>query len=88
MGNKTLELRPASVDKATVARTIIKQFTGLVDSIMCIGDGKTDEVVFSYLKEVPNSVCVTVGKKRTEAAYYLENVKDVENFLQGFAAKL
>ncbi|ORX62168.1 hypothetical protein DM01DRAFT_1403862 [Hesseltinella vesiculosa] len=75
LGNKTLELRPSSVDKATAVRAIIKDL-GLssIDFMICIGDGKTDEVVFSYLNEFPQSITSTVGKKQTEAQYYIPTV--------------
>lgn len=49
--------------------------------ILCIGDGKTDEVVFQYLNELENSITATVGIKQTEAEYYLEGVKEVESIL-------
>ncbi|CAO3622707.1 unnamed protein product [Cunninghamella blakesleeana] len=81
LGNKTLELRPSSVDKSTAVRAIIKDL-GLasIDFVLCIGDGKTDEVVFSYLNEIPSSITSTVGKKQTEAQYYIPTV-DLVNSL-------
>lgn len=88
LGNKTLELRPASVDKATAARAILKDLDAKegVDFVLCIGDGKTDEVVFSHLTAViPDALTVTVGKKQTEAKYYLESVSSVTELLNGFA---
>ncbi|KAI8809404.1 trehalose-phosphatase-domain-containing protein [Cladochytrium replicatum] len=162
LGNRTLELRPSTVDKASAARAILKDHDipptnaqahlaskprlsdpetklspetilhSLVsedgallgsecDFLLCIGDGKTDEVVFSTLHEtfgvtaVANAgvapadtkngskpttspavglnlamfrnagipfYTVTVGKKQTEALYYVDGVKDVESLLQ------
>ncbi|CAO3615110.1 unnamed protein product [Cunninghamella echinulata] len=81
LGNKTLELRPSSVDKSTAVRAIIKDL-GLasIDFVLCIGDGKTDEVVFSYLNEIPSSITSTVGKKQTEAQSYIPTV-DLVNSL-------
>ncbi|CAG8644408.1 15036_t:CDS:2 [Acaulospora morrowiae] len=83
--NKTLEVRPKTVDKSTAVRAIIKdlnQSRDDVDFILCIGDSKTDEPVFSLLKELmPNCYTSTVGKKQTEAKYYLENVEDVRRLL-------
>ncbi|KAJ3217078.1 Trehalose-6-P synthase/phosphatase complex synthase subunit [Dinochytrium kinnereticum] len=84
LGNKTLELRPSMVDKASAARAILKDLNVTPDEyfILCLGDGKTDEVVFHYLRnEMPGSVTATVGKKQTEAGYYLESVKEVELFI-------
>ncbi|KAI8847205.1 glycosyltransferase family 20-domain-containing protein [Chytridium lagenaria] len=81
LGNKTLELRPSMVDKASAARAIMKDLNVTSDEffILCLGDGKTDEVVFHYLRnEMPDAVTATVGKKQTEAGYFVESVKDVE----------
>lgn len=51
-----------------------------IDFVLCIGDGKTDEVVFSYLNEIPSSITSTVGKKQTEAQSYIPTV-DLVNSL-------
>lgn len=69
------------MDKATAVRAIIKDL-GLssIDFTICIGDGKTDEVVFSYLNEIPHSITSTVGKKQTEAQSYIPTV-DLVNVL-------
>ncbi|CAG8479648.1 5800_t:CDS:10 [Acaulospora colombiana] len=72
-----LEVRPVTVDKSTAVRAIIKdlrQSEDDVDFVLCIGDSKSDEPVFSILKELmPDCYTSTVGKKQTEAKYYLEN---------------
>ena len=83
-GNKTLELRPSSIDKATAAKAILADLktNGEADFLLCIGDGKNDEGLFSLLTE-PWQFTVTVGKKRTEAKYYLDSVRDVEALLLG-----
>lgn len=68
-----------------------------VDFILCVGDGKTDEVVFNLLKGYKSAVTCTVGKKQTEgsftasltyilANYYLESVQDVSALLFGMTA--
>ncbi len=85
IGNKTLELRPSSVDKSTATRAILKDlssFPETCDFLLFIGDGKTDEVVFSMLKETFYAVTCTVGRKKTDAKFYLDNVKEVEQLLQ------
>ncbi|KAJ3105265.1 Trehalose-6-P synthase/phosphatase complex synthase subunit [Phlyctochytrium planicorne] len=89
LGNKTLELRPSMVDKASAARAILKDLNANTDDylILCLGDGKTDEVVFHYLsQDMPGSITATVGKKQTEANYFLDSVKDVEHFVNRLAA--
>lgn len=83
LGNKTLELRPSSIDKSTAVRSILKDL-GLpsIDYILCIGDGKTDEVVFSFLNDIPHAITSTVGKKQTEAHYYIPTVDMVNNLVE------
>lgn len=89
LGNKTLELRPSAIDKATAVRAILKDLhLQDVDFLMCIGDGKTDEVVFSLLNEIPNSITSTVGKKQTEAQSYISNVEQVSHFLDRLGQEL
>ncbi|KAJ1676497.1 Trehalose-6-P synthase/phosphatase complex synthase subunit [Spiromyces aspiralis] len=82
-GDKTVEVRPAAVNTATAIRYILNDLSGKgdeIDFILAIGDGKSDETVFSFLNhEQPyNSLdrvlTSTVGKKQTEAKYYLPDV--------------
>lgn len=86
LGNKTLEVRPSSIDKATAARAIYKDLggdSGMIDFLLCVGDGRTDEVVFSMFQENSFALTATVGKKQTEAKYFVETVQDVEALLEG-----
>ena len=71
------------IDKASSARAIMRDINGTeeCDFLLCIGDGKTDEVVFQYLGEIDNAMTCTVGKKQTEAKTYLDSVRDVEKLL-------
>ncbi|TPX70354.1 alpha,alpha-trehalose-phosphate synthase (UDP-forming) [Spizellomyces sp. 'palustris'] len=91
LGNKTLELRPSMVDKATAARAILKDLGAPKDTdyCLCVGDGKTDEVVFQFLQHEfegdESLITATVGKKQTEAAYYVETVKEVEKLISNMA---
>lgn len=82
LGNKTLELRPSSIDKATAAKAILADLDASTqaDFLLCIGDGKNDEGLFGILTE-PWQYTVTVGKKRTEAHFYLDSVRDVEGLI-------
>ncbi|ORZ31987.1 glycosyltransferase family 20-domain-containing protein [Catenaria anguillulae PL171] len=99
LGNKTVELRPSAVDKSAVARAILRDLAvadgpgaaGEEPFVLCIGDGKTDEPVFALLGErATNAVTVTVGKKQTEAKYFVDNVVEVQALLAGIveSAKL
>lgn len=90
MGNKTLELRPSAADKAMGALVILRDL-GLpeeeVDFCLCIGDGKTDEPVFATLNtDLPGAFTCTVGRKQTEALYYLSDVNQVQDVLRQLAS--
>ncbi|KAG2226359.1 hypothetical protein INT45_000527 [Circinella minor] len=83
LGNKTLELRPSSIDKSTAVRNILKDLQlSTIDYILCVGDGKTDEVVFTLLNDIPQAITSTVGKKQTEAHNYIPNVDMVNNLVE------
>ncbi|CAG8458650.1 2852_t:CDS:2 [Acaulospora morrowiae] len=92
LANKSLEIRPLTVDKSTAVRAIIKDLNQSgedVDFVLCVGDSKTDEPVFALLKELkPDCYTSTVGKKQTEANYYLEDVEGVQRFLEILAREL
>jgi len=89
LGKKTLELRPASVDKSTITKCILRDIRtgqhslGDIDFILCIGDGKTDEPVFTMLNGYHTNECytATVGKKQTEAKFYINTVDEVQSLL-------
>ncbi|KAG0361723.1 Trehalose-6-P synthase/phosphatase complex synthase subunit [Gamsiella multidivaricata] len=95
LGNKTLELRPSSIDKSTSVKAILKDIqadVGPVDFILCVGDGKTDEAVFSCLSnesivgpDAQEVITCTVGQKQTEAKFYLADVPEVESLLVDLA---
>ncbi|KAJ1961707.1 Trehalose-6-P synthase/phosphatase complex synthase subunit [Dispira parvispora] len=90
-GNKTLELRPSSIDKSTPVRAILQDIKNTnggntdIDFILCIGDGKGDEVVFSLLSNNDHAITSTVGRKQTEAKYFVDDVKHVEEILEHLA---
>jgi trehalose 6-phosphate synthase/phosphatase len=68
--------------KKSIERYQLLPETG-IDFILCLGDGKTDEIVFQVLKESFGdvAVCATVGKKQTVAGWYVEDVAQVTNLL-------
>ncbi|KAJ1644440.1 Trehalose-6-P synthase/phosphatase complex synthase subunit [Coemansia asiatica] len=80
-GNKTVEVRPSRIDKAYALRTIVKDLADVdIGFTMAIGDGRGDENVFTYLNaEFPSDQLLTstVGRKSTQAMYYLPNVDSV-----------
>ncbi|KAJ1721086.1 Trehalose-6-P synthase/phosphatase complex synthase subunit [Coemansia erecta] len=89
-GNKTVEVRPSRVDKAYALRTIRRDLEKVdVGFVLGIGDGKGDEGVFNYLSaEFPSDMLVTstVGRKSTQAKYYLPNVDSVLAILSKLVA--
>ena len=68
------------------------------DFILCIGDDASDEKMFRYLKLKQNEIksfnpkakliSITVGKKPSEADYYVNNVKDVQELINKLTLKL
>ena len=76
LGNKTLELRPSSIDKATAAKAILKDLAieGEIDFILCVGDGRTDEVVFQMLQEHEFAYTCTVGRKQTDGIFFISTI--------------
>ncbi len=54
---------------------------------LSVGDDRTDEDMFSALNQLPVSQGVTVttctvGRKRTDAKYYVDNVDEVIELLE------
>ncbi|KAJ1844305.1 Trehalose-6-P synthase/phosphatase complex synthase subunit [Coemansia sp. RSA 2708] len=81
-GNKTVEVRPARVDKAAAFRAILHDLAALpLAFVMAVGDGRGDENVFAYLDSelasVPDLITCTVGRKSTHAKFFLPNVDSV-----------
>lgn len=72
-------MRPSIVDNSNASKAILQDLSD-VEFLLCIGDGKNDESLFTSLNK-DWEYTVTVGKKRTEAGYYVENVKEVQDFL-------
>ncbi|KAI8319857.1 trehalose-phosphatase, partial [Martensiomyces pterosporus] len=84
-GNKTVEVRPSRIDKTYAVKAIMKDLAGVdFGFVMAIGDGRADENVFTYLNRAfpkASLITSTVGRKTTEAKYYLPNVDSVLGIL-------
>ncbi|KAJ1794145.1 Trehalose-6-P synthase/phosphatase complex synthase subunit, partial [Coemansia sp. RSA 2399] len=85
-GNKTVEVRPSRIDKAYALRSIMTNLSDIeFGFIMAVGDGsKYDEHLFAYLASEFSTVPLitsTVGRKCTEAKYYLPDVDSVLTIL-------
>ncbi|KAJ2784728.1 Trehalose-6-P synthase/phosphatase complex synthase subunit [Coemansia javaensis] len=90
-GGKTVEVRPAHVDKAHAFRAILADLAGApFDFIAAVGDGRGDENVFTYLNAefpaLPGLITSTVGRKSTQAKYYLPDVDSVLALLARLSA--
>ncbi len=83
-GKKVIEIRPNinwNKGKAVLKVLALLQHRKNKNSIICIGDDKTDEDAFRALRN--KAITVHVGSKRnTKAYYYLQNTKQVKTFLE------
>jgi len=80
-GNKTVEVRPAGVNKGTAAMQVLLTFAA--DFILCIGDDVTDEDMFAVLPG--NAYSVHVGLGGTNARFSLSGVQDARMLLKNIA---
>ncbi|MGB7841579.1 MAG: bifunctional alpha,alpha-trehalose-phosphate synthase (UDP-forming)/trehalose-phosphatase [Salinimicrobium sp.] len=78
-GNKVLEIKSSGVNKGKAAN---KRLTEKFDFIFAIGDDWTDEYLFTELPDYATTV--KVGMIKTDAKYYLDNVEQVRELLDGF----
>ncbi|MGB7784973.1 MAG: bifunctional alpha,alpha-trehalose-phosphate synthase (UDP-forming)/trehalose-phosphatase [Salinimicrobium sp.] len=78
-GNKVLEIKNSGVNKGKAAN---KRLTEKYDFIFAIGDDWTDEYLFTELPDYATTV--KVGMNKTDAKYFLDNVEQVRELLEGF----
>ena len=63
------------MDKAIACKSILSDLES-TKTVVCMGDGKADRGVFQVLKE-QQGITVTVGKRMSNAEYYVDNVDAV-----------
>lgn len=80
-GNKIIEVKPKSIDKGTVARSLAD--THQSDFIFCAGDDYTDEHMFEALPE--SSHTVKVGFGTTHARYQVDVLDRVLDLIARFS---
>ncbi|KAJ3374487.1 Trehalose-6-P synthase/phosphatase complex synthase subunit [Allomyces arbusculus] len=82
-GNKTLELRPSAIDKASAVRAILADVGAKPGAfVMSVGNGMSDEAVFACVANAAkDAVTVTVGKKSSAAKFYVDGISDVHALL-------
>ena len=100
-GKGFVEVMALGINKGCFVSYIIKEKIKqkkAPDFILCIGDDASDEKMFSFLKKKKNKIIefnpnanlisITVGKKPSEAQYYVNSPKDVQNLINKFTLKL
>ena len=100
-GKGFVEVITLGIDKGYFVSYIIKEKIRqkkAPDFILCIGDDASDEKMFKYLnkkkKEIKsfnhaaNLISITVGKKPSEAQYYVNNTKEVQDLIKKFTFKI
>ncbi|KHD89035.1 MAG: hypothetical protein OM95_06185 [Bdellovibrio sp. ArHS] len=79
MGSHIVEAKATECNKGHFLRWLIQLGNTNLDSIICIGDDRTDEDMFRALGE--KGFPIKVGAGVTEARYRLRNQKEVIDFL-------
>ena len=79
-GNKVMEVKSSNVNKGRATVRVLGEDT--YDFAFAIGDDWTDEFMFQELPE--STVTVKVGRQKTSAKYYVENIKKVRELLKSF----
>ena len=100
-GKGLVEVITLGIDKGYFVSYIIKEKIRqkkAPDFILCIGDDASDEKMFKFLnkkkKEIKgfnhaaNLISITVGKKPSEAQYYVNNTKEVQDLIKKFTFKI
>lgn len=79
-GNKVVEVMTKEIGKGKAVKNLIEQTK--YDSILSIGDDKTDEEMFEVLLHNTNAATVKVGNGKTFAKYKLDDVSNVISLLE------
>lgn len=81
-GNTTIEVIPHDINKSSLANRILQETSP--DFVLAIGDDRSDEDMFSFLKKQKSLkvITCTVGTRSTEAKYYIPNVDSVLDILE------
>ena len=96
-GKGYVEIKPKGISKGSFASYILKEELKKAkkpDLIICIGDDIADEEMFKYIQKVrpklhnfianSKAYSITVGKKPSNAQYYVDNSLQVKELLDGF----
>ena len=100
-GKGFVEVIAFGINKGSFVSYIIKEKikqNKAPDFILCIGDDASDEKMFRFLNKKKNDIKafnhnikiinITVGKKPSEAEYYVNNTKEVQDLINKLTLKL
>ena len=79
-GNKVMEIKSSNVNKGRATLRVLGE--GDYDFVFAIGDDWTDEFMFQELPE--STVSIKVGRQKTHAKYFVDNIKLVRSLLKNF----
>ncbi|RCV05779.1 hypothetical protein SETIT_1G110000v2 [Setaria italica] len=96
IGSQIVEVNPQGVNKGVAVRGVLSAMSrrgvAAPDLALCFGDGEADEDMFEALARSGARLAAgarvfacTVGKKATEAAFYVEEPADVVGLLRALA---
>ena len=80
-GSKVIEVRPRGVTKALVSKSILDTPR---QTILAIGDDRTDEEMFAALP--PDAITIGVGRSLQTARFHVDSTDDVRSLLRRLAA--
>lgn len=79
--DKALEVVNSQITKGTAVSDLVSNKN--YDFILCAGDDVTDENMFTSLPS--HTRTIKVGRKKTEAKYYIEDIEHVKALLSTLA---
>ncbi len=83
-GNKVIEVKSSNVNKGRASMRMLGEEN--YDFVFAIGDDWTDEFMFQELPE--STITVKVGRQKTAAKYFVNDIKNVRILLKKFVAAL
>ncbi len=88
-GKRVLEVRPAEAEKGRVAEALLagRAPRGIDESLVAIGDDRTDEDLFAALSGRGLTIRVGRASRRTAAGSRLPSPRAVGRFLSGLAVR-
>lgn len=79
-GNKVMEIKSSNVNKGRATMRVLGEDD--YDFVFAIGDDWTDEFMFQELPE--STVTIKVGRQKTHAKYFIDDIKYVRSLLERF----